>query len=650
MPSDVLNFNRPCNACRRRKVRCDKARPCNNCVRHRVPCVYNAPRESVMNQQLLHDRVERLERIVENMAAPGPSLQHSQRSSCSSGNSLFSSSDGGSDIPADDSSHVFRPGSSHHIGPDSWMGIDQFACEPRHLNFNFDNGTEQEPLNWSLSPASPKPKDVSHVHLPIYKEDALMNLFFDHVEPFIRTSHKGHYWQMVVDYRQGTCAYAREVEALMFATQYITATVLPTSFIQEQLGVSKSELSNQLQKATELALNWANLMGSRNTVLLNALLYYITCQFHTGNCEVGSTLLGLASGIARRIGMQRDPAYHGHAAWIVEMRRRIWGHIAALDAQSANMDGLESVLLTLGDVQRSHNANDADWKSSPLVETDPGPPDREGFSDATVPLIRRELSKACHNLFKARGTISSCKDLVAIVGETETYLRSRFIQHFDGSNPMQPVITHWHNAMIKSLHVLILYFHASPSKLKLQCHVFDQLQGRVYDDCLACLEEFEQGEKAATSHHWQWAFRWPIPIHCIAGLLSGLARLPSHADTDRAWAQIDVVFQRYNNEDISMAKTLAWNSVENLCDQAMLKHPNRVHEGRSYVKRIHKNGSPMTAWEPHRAGAVSYGGMGSIDLSERIIRQPDVSQRFSREAMNSDFSADGIDAIFFNLD
>lgn len=135
-------------------------------------------------------------------------------------------------------------------------------------------------------------------------------------------------------------------------------------------------------------------------------------------------------------------------------------------------------MLTLGDVQKSYNANDADWKVSTVLGTDPGPRDGEGFSDATVPLIRRELSKACHNLLKAQGTMSNCKDLVAIVDETEKYLRCKFIQHFDGSNPMQLVITHWYNAMIKSLHVLVLYFHAPTSNKKLQCHMFEQLQCR----------------------------------------------------------------------------------------------------------------------------------------------------------------------------
>ncbi|CAM1511760.1 Fc.00g092730.m01.CDS01 [Cosmosporella sp. VM-42] len=654
MPSDVLNFNKPCSACRRRKVRCDKAQPCNNCVRHGVSCVYEAPRESVMTQQLLQDRVERLERMVEDMAAFSRSNsdhKHSQRSSCSSGNSPFSSSDDCSEIPADAGSQVFRPANSYHMGPDSWLTIDQFSHEPRHLlNVDFDDLPEEEEMTWPLSPSCPKPKDMSHFHLPTFKEDNLLALFFQHVEPFIRMSHQPYYWQMVAEFRQGTHASSREIEALMFATQYITAAVLPSALIQSQIGVAKSDLSNHLQKATEFALDRANLMRSRNTILFSALVYYITCQFHIGNCEVGSTMLGLAGNIARRIGMHKDPAYYGYAAWIVELRRRMWGHIAALDAQSATMDGSEALLISLGDVQRSLNTNDAEWKPSPSVGSDPGPRDRDGFSDTAAALMRRELSRTCHTISEARKTTTTCEDLVAIVEETERHLRTRFINHFDGSDPMQHVITHWYNAMIKSLHVSVLYFHASRSKLKLQCHVFEQLQRRLYDDCLVCLEDFERGENAATPHHWQWAFRWPMPIHVVAGLLSGLARQPDHPDTDRAWEQVDVVFRRYNNENISMAKIPAWNSIENLCDRAMQKHPSRNHEGRAYTNRIHKNNSPHAAWEAQqKPEGISYDSMCSVDMYDNGISQPSLTQMFSTESMSVGFSASDIDTIFFNL-
>lgn len=187
------------------------------------------------------------------------------------------------------------------------------------------------------------------------------------------------------------------------------------------------------------------------------------------------------------------------------------------------------------------------------------------------------------------------------------------------------------------------------SRIPLKNDFFLIDQFRLYDECLACLEEFERGEKAAIPHHWQWAFRWPMPIHVVAGLLSGLARQPDHSSTDRAWEQIEVVFQRYNNEDVSMAKIPAWISIEKLCDQAMLKHPDRVHDGRSYANRLHKTESSMPFWEPQKPGGTSQIGICAVESYDQKAFQPSLSDMFSAEATNFGFTTTDIDTLFFNL-
>jgi hypothetical protein len=277
MSSDVINFNKPCSACRRRKVKCDKAQPCNNCIRHRVTCVYEAPRESVMSQQVLQDRVDRLERMVEDLAAyslSNPASSH-YRSNSSSANSPFSSFDDYSDVPADAGSQVFNCSNSYYMGPDSWMNAEQLSSAQHHLLNVCSQDTAEERPAWLMAMSQPKPQDLSRFHLPAHKQDMIFGLFFDHVEPWIRMHHQPYFWQLVGDFRQGTCLASREVEALMFSTQYITAALLPATLIHEKLGVAKPELVSHLQQAAELAFDQANVMRSRSVILVSALLYYI---------------------------------------------------------------------------------------------------------------------------------------------------------------------------------------------------------------------------------------------------------------------------------------------------------------------------------------------------------------------------------------
>lgn len=174
--------------------------------------------------------------------------------------------------------------------------------------------------------------------------------------------------------------------------------------------------------------------------------------------------------------MHRDPAHYGYTAGIIEMRRRMWGHLVALDAQSCNLEGSDPVLMGIGDVQRSFNTNDTEWTPSRHVGRDAGPRDKEGYTDNTCALIRREMSKIYHGIMECRRTMSCCEDALGVIEESEKYVRLKFFHHFDGSDPMHHVIIHWYKAMIRSMRITVLYFHASRSRNKLHCHMFEELQ------------------------------------------------------------------------------------------------------------------------------------------------------------------------------
>ena len=102
-------------------------------------------------------------------------------------------------------------------------------------------------------------------------------------------------------------------------------------------------------------------------------------------------------------------------------------------------------------------------------------------------------------------------------------------------------------------------------------------------------EKLEHLDELLTQNQWKWVLRWPVPWHSVGRLLTKLAELPEYADADRAWRQVDVIFQRHNNKDFSTAKIPAWRVVERLCDQAMLVHSSRIHIGYSYAERLSGN-------------------------------------------------------------
>ncbi|KAH7312433.1 hypothetical protein B0I35DRAFT_480890 [Stachybotrys elegans] len=662
MSSDILNFNKPCSACRRRKVRCDKAQPCNNCARHGVTCVYETSRESVVNQQILQERVERLERIVEEMAALTMSQQASpcahisnnkagnvNFSTCSNKTSPGSLTDDTYDASSTDTgSQIFHSGSSYHIGADHWMNLEHPLYEADcMLNISSSEDVSEDGGSWPLSPHPLRSKSLSQLHLPHEKEDILIRLFFAHVEPFIRIVHQGFVWQMIASFRNGMSTSSKEVEALMFSMQYIAVSILPAAVVEEKTGLFKTALTSHLQRAAEMALENADVMRSRNMVVLSALLYYITCKFHIGDCEVASTLLGIAGNIAKRTGMHRDPSYYGYTSWFTEMRRRIWGQYASLDVQSNLFDGSDAYMTAASDVQRASNANDCEWTPS-YISREAGPPDLNGYTDNACALIRREITRTSFRVADARRNAKSCDELIAIIDETEKYLGLKFLNHFDGSIALHAAITYWTRAMIRALHVTVLYYHAQGSRAGLPCHDFEKLREQyepppplprylLYSDCIDCLEEFQRGEAVATPHHWQWMFRWPMPIHAITGILAGLARQPNHPETDRAWEQVDAVFRRYNNDEMSMAKIPAWHAIEIMCERAMMQHSQISHGGRSYTRRIifrgfRENGADGCSEPMKDLQSMNSGGICILDLD---VATPSLTQMLAAAEASS---------------
>lgn len=142
-----------------------------------------------------------------------------------------------------------------------------------------------------------------------------------------------------------------------------------------------------------------------------------------------------------------------------------------------------------------------------------------------------------------------------------------------------------------------------------------------------------------------------MPMNAIVGILLGLARRPEHPSTERAWRQMDVIFHRYNNDSISMKAMSTWHAVEALCDQAMLRHPNRQHMGHTYAMRVENRQSLTTseagAVEPETEPMAPEG----MDFSTPDAMQAALGQMFSSGIMLSPDEYPGADdgtSSYFN--
>lgn len=301
MSTNLLNFNKPCNACRRRKVRCDKGNPCNNCVRHGVLCAYDGARETLPvtpeSQQMLHDRVERLESLIQELSLASVAASNGASTTDAlprrSGSVSVESPLGSihfrdiSPLPGEHGTQVFEPNVSYYMGPNYWMNMHDFVFEPRCLLNNDLSTTGDSPLpvnqpppgSWPLTrQPSPVPVTLAALHLSREKEDLLMDLYFKTVEPFVRTTHEGFCRREVLEFRAGVSKVHRDIEAWMFAMMNFTVAALPAEAVMGYFGETRQELMHRLNKAAELALERAEAMRSRKIIVFAALLNHVVRQ------------------------------------------------------------------------------------------------------------------------------------------------------------------------------------------------------------------------------------------------------------------------------------------------------------------------------------------------------------------------------------
>lgn len=291
MSSNLLNFNKPCNGCRRRKVKCDKEKPCNNCVRHGIACVYDTQREPTLptpeSQQQLQDRVDRLEKVIEEMKAMsmrGEPLKVPTISFPSASPASISDYYGEDPTAGDPGLQVYEDNVSFYLGPNYWLNLQDVVYEPRCL-FRIDSDTTgknpDSPTAWPIG-RNPTLADLSHLHLDHEKEDTLTDLFLAHVEPFVRVCHNTNWRQQIIDFRVGVGKVPIDVEAAMFATQAVTVAAMPANVILDRLGKTKDQVLQHLQEASQLALERADVHRSRKPLAFVSLLYHIVGCF----CQV----------------------------------------------------------------------------------------------------------------------------------------------------------------------------------------------------------------------------------------------------------------------------------------------------------------------------------------------------------------------------
>lgn len=244
-------------------------------------CIYKGPTEgvpvTVESQRRLHERLDNLERLVHDMSVSGGYSERPSRPP-STEEVINAWSPGSLSVaePEDQGVQLHEPNICYYMHSSYWLRLEDFMDEPRDLlRWPYkDRATYSRP--YSAPGIAPLLSDnLAALHLSTEQEDALHDCFHRAVDPFIRALHHRAFMNEVANFRLGKSTMTREIEALMFAVQAATITTMSGEQVQQMLGRSREQLLGHLQHATELAMNRANFMRTRNMFMFVAILYYI---------------------------------------------------------------------------------------------------------------------------------------------------------------------------------------------------------------------------------------------------------------------------------------------------------------------------------------------------------------------------------------
>ena len=153
--------------------------------------------------------------------------------------------------------------------------------------------------------------------------------------------------------------------------------------------------------------------------------------------------MGLATRIARRIGIHRDGSDHNLSAWTTEMRRRTWRVLRVLDIKALESYGIEpDTYFFQSDTALPQNNSDSSWDPCEYAPRAPAP--KSGFTEMTFAIVQSELSTILQSLLNDEQPLfADVKSYVDYHGprlqHEEDRIQDKYLQSLDMYDPIQRI-------------------------------------------------------------------------------------------------------------------------------------------------------------------------------------------------------------------
>ncbi|CAK7267073.1 hypothetical protein SEPCBS119000_002352 [Sporothrix epigloea] len=341
-------------------------------------------------------------------------------------------------------------------------------------------------------------------------------------------------------------------EALIFAIYYAAVVSMEDEDVIKNFAMTRDDLSLKFRVGLELSLTKANFLENFDLEIVQALVIFLLLCRRYDSPRFVWMMTGVVIRMAKGLGLHRDGSSFGSSltAYEVEMRRRVWWTICAIDVRSAEDQGTDLTILPSDfDTRFPLNINDSDISQYDRVTEPPVP--RDEMTDVTFALLNFEVTGLAQRMMASAAAASKETGLRgdALLGEQnrmldEVYqrLESVYLRH----SPDTTSVIYWTGITIVRLFLakmtLILnlprLIHEKKGSEEASTTEIENLRMRLLSSAIEVAEYCDALKTERACRRWRWLCETYTQWHTIAFLLMETGRRPWDPAVERAWVAL----------------------------------------------------------------------------------------------------------------
>lgn len=329
-------------------------------------------------------------------------------------------------------------------------------------------------------------------------------------------------------------------------------------------GVSKAELSLKYRLGLEHALAQADFLSNPDLALVQAFTIFLGLVRRHDSPRYVWMMTGLAIRMAQALGLHRDGSHFSHLTpFEVEMRRRVWYALCALDLRASEDQGTDvTIAHSSYDTRLPLNINDEDIN----IETKVTPLERPGIADSTIAILMYRINDTSRKMISPGTTL---EEQDALLQEMSELFDRGYVQHSTEPGSMVAWVGTTCLRLVVAKMTLLVYL---PRLLASSDNRFSE--GTRNKLLVAAIEvaEYNHALNAEEAcRQWRWIYQTYTHWYAIVYILIEIIRRSLSPIVERAWLALHSRWLIPNNDQLSSTSQV-WVPLRKMMTKARQHH------------------------------------------------------------------------------